>query len=133
EALSPDCAAYGVEPEAGNDGQQSLASGNIVSIAPPDSIADGALTLALGQLTFPIIQRASRGVLTVTDDQLVQVMHWFGERMKIIVEPTGCLGAAAMMQNPDLVRGKRVGVIISGGNIDLSRYGALLAGAAERS
>lgn len=128
EALSPDCAAYGVEPLAGNDGQQSIETGSIVSIAPPTSIADGALSLALGQLTFPILQRVARGVLTVTDEELVQVMRWFGERMKLIVEPTGCLGAAGMLQNPDLVRGKRVGVILSGGNIDLSRYGELLAG-----
>lgn len=128
EALSPECMAYGVEPATADDGKRSLESGRIVTIETPTSIADGALSIALGDLPFPILQRLASGVLTVTDEALVQTMRWFGERLKIIVEPTGCLGAAGMLQHPELIRGKRVGVILSGGNIDLSRYGELVAG-----
>lgn len=125
-ALSPDCDVYGVEPQAGNDGQQSFRSGQIVRIAPPVSIADGALTQAMGKLTFPIIREHAKGILTVTDAQLIEAMQFFAERMKIVAEPTGCLGAAAALNHENLVRGKRVGVVISGGNVDLDLYGRLL-------
>jgi threonine dehydratase len=122
-ALSPNCKVYGVEPEAGNDGQQSLRKGEVVRIDPPRSIADGALTLYLGQLTFGVIQQKVTDILTVTDPQLVATMKFFGERMKIIVEPTGCLGAAAVMHGALAVpSGARVGVILSGGNVDLKFY-----------
>jgi threonine dehydratase len=125
-ALSPDCEVYGVEPQAGNDGQQSLLKGQIVRIAPPDSIADGALTQALGKITFPIIRKHAKGILTATDTQLVEAMQFFAERMKIVVEPTGCLGAAAVLNHKNIVKGKRVGVLISGGNVDLDLYGRML-------
>lgn len=126
-ALAPDCKLYGVEPEAGNDGQQSFRSGAIVHIETPKTIADGAQTQHLGNLTFPIIRRDVDDILTVTDAQLVECMRFFAERMKIVVEPTGCLGfAAARNMKPDL-RGQRVGVLISGGNVDLDRFCALLA------
>ena len=123
----PDCAVIGVEPEAGNDVQQSLARGEIVHIDVPRTIADGAQTQHAGRYTFPVIQALVDRVVTVTDDQLVKSMRFFGERMKIIVEPTGCLGAAAALDNVVDVRGKRVGVILSGGNIDLRRYAELVA------
>ncbi len=123
----PDCAVIGVEPEAGNDVQQSLARGEIVHIDVPRTIADGAQTQHAGRYTFPVIQALVDRVVTVTDDQLVKAMRFFGERMKIIVEPTGCLGAAAALDNVVDVRGKRVGVILSGGNIDLRRYAELVA------
>jgi threonine dehydratase len=123
----PDCAVIGVEPEAGNDVQQSLARGEIVHIDVPRTIADGAQTQHAGRYTFPVIQALVDEVVTVTDDQLVKAMRFFGERMKIIVEPTGCLGAAAALDNAVDVRGKRVGVILSGGNIDLRRYAELVA------
>ncbi|MFA5488040.1 MAG: threo-3-hydroxy-L-aspartate ammonia-lyase [Candidimonas sp.] len=126
-ALSPDCTLYGVEPQAGNDGQQSFRSGAIVRIDTPRTIADGAQTQHLGQLTFPIIRRDVDDILTVTDDELVQAMQFFAARMKLVVEPTGCLGFAAARQAKDRLRGKRVGVLISGGNIDLARYAELLA------
>lgn len=126
-ALSPDCTLYGVEPQAGNDGQQSFRSGAIVHIDTPRTIADGAQTQHLGQLTFPIIRRDVDDILTVTDDELVQAMQFFAARMKLVVEPTGCLGFAAARQAKDRLRGKRVGVLISGGNIDLARYAELLA------
>ena len=116
----------GVEPEQGNDAQQSLAQGEIVTIAPPQSIADGALTQALAPLTFAILQRYVAGVLTVSDAELIHMLRFFAERMKIVVEPTGCLGAAALWQQRDQLQGKRVGVIISGGNVDLSDYAQLL-------
>jgi threonine dehydratase len=125
--LLPDCAVIGVEPEAGNDVQQSLARGEIVHIDVPRTIADGAQTQHAGRYTFPVIQARVREVVTVSDEQLVMAMRFFGERMKIVVEPTGCLGAAAALENVVDVRGKRVGVILSGGNIDLRRYAELVA------
>src|SRR5512137_335787 len=123
----PDCSVIGVEPEAGNDVQQSLERGEIVHIDVPRTIADGAQTQHAGRYTFPVIQALVDEVVTVTDDQLVRAMRFFGERMKIIVEPTGCLGAAAALDNVVDVRGKRAGVILSGGNIDLRRYAELVA------
>ncbi|WP_082060965.1 threo-3-hydroxy-L-aspartate ammonia-lyase [Pseudomonas abietaniphila] len=126
-ALAPDCRLYGVEPEAGNDGQQSLRSGRIVKIETPKTIADGAQTQYLGNYTFGIIQRDVDDILTASDGQLVQAMRFFAERMKMVVEPTGCLGFAAARAMASELKGQRVGVIISGGNIDLSTYAALLA------
>ena len=127
-ALSPGCLLYGVEPEAGNDGQQSFRTGQIVHIDTPRTIADGAQTQHLGQLTFPIIQRDVNDILTVSDDELVACMRFFAERMKIVVEPTGCLGFAAARRMKEQLKGKKVGVLISGGNIDLGRFASLLAG-----
>lgn len=126
-ALSPQCKLYGVEPEAGNDGQQSFRSGAIVHIETPQTIADGAQTQHLGGFTFPIIRRDVDDILTVSDDELVQCMRFFAERMKIVVEPTGCLGFAAARAMKEQLRGKRVGVLVSGGNIDLARLGGFLA------
>ncbi len=129
-ALSPQCKLYGVEPEAGNDGQQSFRSGAIVHIDTPRTIADGAQTQHLGQLTFPIIRRDVDDILTVSDAELVEAMRFFAARMKLVVEPTGCLGFAAVRAMKDQLQGKRVGVLISGGNVDLDRYAALLSGPA---
>lgn len=126
-ALSPDCKLYGVEPEAGNDGQQSFRSGRVVHIATPQTIADGAQTQHLGAHTFPIICRDVDDVLTVTDAQLIDGMRFFASRMKLVVEPTGCLGYAAAHAMKEQLRGKRVGVLLSGGNVDLARLGSLLA------
>ena len=125
-AQLPDCAVVGVEPAAGNDVQQSLQRGEIVHIDVPRTIADGAQTQQAGRYTFPVIQALVKRVVTATDAQLVSAMRFFGERMKLIVEPTGCLGAAAAFERAIDVRGKRVGVILSGGNIDLARYASLL-------
>ena len=125
-ALAPSCKIYGVEPEAGNDGQQSFRSGAIVHIATPKTIADGAQTQHLGQLTFAIIQRELADVLTATDAQLIEAMQLFAARMKIVVEPTGCLGFAAARHAGLPIQGKRVGIVVSGGNIDLARYAELL-------
>jgi threonine dehydratase len=125
--LLPDCRIYGVEPAAGNDVQQSLARGEIVKIDVPQTIADGAQTQQPGRLTFAVIRALVAGVTTVTDAQLVSTMRFFAERMKIVVEPTGCLAAAAALERVLDLRGQRVGVIVSGGNVDLARYAALLA------
>jgi threonine dehydratase len=127
-ALAPRCQLYGVEPEAGNDGQQSFRRGSIVHIDTPQTIADGAQTQHLGQLTFPIIRRDVDDVLTASDAQLVECMRFFAARMKLVVEPTGCLGFAAAREMKARLRGQRVGVIVSGGNVDIARYAALLAG-----
>ena len=125
-ALSPGTRLYGVEPEAGNDGQQSFRSGAIVHIETPKTIADGAQTQHLGKLTFEIIRRDVDDILTATDAELIDCMRFFAERMKIVVEPTGCLGFAAARRQAQ--RGQRVGVIVSGGNVDRQRFAALLAG-----
>ncbi len=125
-SLSPRCKLYGVEPEAGNDGQQSFRSGAIVHIDTPDTIADGAQTQHLGNYTFPIIRRDVDDVLTVTDQQLVECMAFAAARMKLVMEPTGCLGFAAARQRQ--WQGRRVGVLISGGNVDLDRFSRLVAG-----
>ena len=122
--LAPACKVIGVEPEAGNDAQQSLRSGAIVRIPVPQTIADGAQTPSVGQLTFPIMQRLVSDIVTVSDKQLRAQMRFFAERMKIVVEPTGCLAAAAVMNRVIDVRGKRVGVVISGGNTDLAQLSA---------
>ena len=125
-ALSPGCKLYGVEPEAGNDAQQSLRSGRIVRIDTPKTIADGAQTQALGNLTFEIIRRDVDDVLTATDAELVDCMRFFATRMKMVVEPTGALGFAAARRMKATLAKQRVGVLISGGNVDLERFCALV-------
>jgi threonine dehydratase len=127
-ALSPGCKVYGVEPEAGNDGQQSLRAGHIVRIETPKTIADGAQTQYLGAYTFGIIRRDVADIRTVSDAQLVDGMRFFAERMKMVVEPTGCLAFAAAVADAPALQGAKVGVIVSGGNVDLARYAALLGG-----
>jgi threo-3-hydroxy-L-aspartate ammonia-lyase len=124
-ALAPDCLLYGVEPVAGNDGQQSLQRGSIVDIETPETIADGAQTRHLGRYTFEIIRRDVTDILTATDEELVDGMRFFASRMKLYVEPTGCLGLAAVRAQEDL-RGLRIGLVISGGNVDLDRFASLV-------
>src|SRR5918993_2891392 len=127
-ALSSGCRVFGVEPEAGNDGQQSFRTGSIVRIPVPATIADGAQTSYLGQRTFPIIRALAEDIVTVPDAMLVETMRFFVERMKIVVEPTGCLSAAAALNGIVPVAGKRVGIIISGGNVDPKALAGFLAG-----
>lgn len=121
-ALSPLCRIYGVEPEAGNDGQRSFRSGQIVHIDTPRTIADGAQTQHLGALTFAIIRDKVDDILTANDDELVSCMQFFATRMKTLVEPTGCLPLAAARSHKNALQGKRVGILLSGGNIDLNRF-----------
>jgi threonine dehydratase len=129
-ALSPGCRVIGVEPETANDGQQSFRAGRVIRIPVPRSIADGALTTYIGANNFPILRALVHDVVTVSDQMLIEAMRLFAERMKIVVEPTGCLGAAAALSRQYHRPGERVGVLISGGNIDLARYGELLRGGA---
>ncbi|MCQ8784113.1 threo-3-hydroxy-L-aspartate ammonia-lyase [Mangrovibrevibacter kandeliae] len=126
--LSPGCRVIGVEPEAGDDGRQSFQKGEIVTIPVPRSIADGALTTHLGKLTFALIQRLVSDIVAVPDSALVETMRVFAERMKLVVEPTGCLAASAALSGAVDCRGKRVGIIVSGGNVDVASYARLLAG-----
>ena len=127
--LAPACRVIGVEPAAGNDVQQSLAAGRPVTIGVPRTIADGAQTTRVGDLTFPIIRDEVEAIVTVTDQQLVDTMRFFAQRMKQVVEPTGCLAAAAALEKVVDLRGARAGVIVSGGNVDLASFARLIAGA----
>ena len=126
-ALSPRCKVYGVEPEAGNDVQQSFRRGERVRIPTPRTIADGAQSPMVGELTFEIIRRHVDDILTVTDEQLIEAMRFYAERMKMVVEPTGCLTLAAACHAGLDLQGRRVGILISGGNVDLPRFAQLLA------
>jgi threo-3-hydroxy-L-aspartate ammonia-lyase len=131
-ALAPGCAVYGVEPEAGDDGRRSLAAGQVVTIPTPRTIADGAQTTALGRITFPLLRDHVDGILTATDDELVDTMRLLFTGLKLVVEPTGCLALAALrrlaVEEPDRVRGRRIGVIVSGGNVDPDRFAELVRG-----
>lgn len=123
--LSPGCRVIGVEPEAGDDATRSFRSGTLQTCRNPDTIADGARTASLGRLTFPMVLALVNDMTTVSDATLLRTMRYLMERMKIVVEPTGVLGAAGMFENGFEIAGKRVGVIISGGNIDLDLMGQL--------
>ncbi|QDO88046.1 threo-3-hydroxy-L-aspartate ammonia-lyase [Ornithinimicrobium ciconiae] len=126
-ALAPHCRLYGVEPAAGDDGQQSLRQGRIVTIETPRTLADGAQTTHLGQLTFPIIADGVTDIVTATDEELVGSMQLLAATLKQVVEPTGALALAAVLSGavPDTA-GLRVGVVLSGGNIDLARFAELV-------
>jgi len=108
---------YGVEPAAGNDGERSFRSGKIVSIDPPQTIADGARTLAIGHRNFEIIRARVRDVVSVDDDVLLETLKWVMYRTKLVIEPTGALGLAALVAGKIKPRGP-VAVVISGGNLD---------------
>lgn len=126
--LAPDCRLFGVEPTAGNDGQQSLRRGEVVTIDPPRTLADGAATPSLGHHTFAIIRTAVDDIHTATDDELVEAMRLVAATMKQVVEPTGVLGLAAVLARRQALAGQRIGVVLSGGNVDLDRYANLLSG-----
>jgi threonine dehydratase len=122
--LSPGVTVIGVEPAAGDDVTRSFRTGTLQSVHNPDTIADGARTSAPGALTLPLILHHVRDMLTVTDEELLRSMLYLWERMKIVIEPTGALGAAALLEGGLDARGARVGVIISGGNVDLKNLAA---------
>src|SRR5262245_61463001 len=117
--LAPACRVYGLEPAAGNDALQSFAKKRLVTISIPDTIADGARTPSLGKITFPIVLRTVDDMFTVTDPELARAMFFLWERMKIVVEPTGVLAACALLNNKLDLKGKKGGVVLSGGNVDL--------------
>ncbi len=125
--LSPQCRVIGVEPAAGDDGARSFASKTLQTIKTPDTIADGARTASLGEkVTFPLILKYADGFLTVTDEELLKTMFFLWERMKILVEPTGALAACALLEKKLDAKRMKVGVVISGGNVDLAWAGACL-------
>jgi threo-3-hydroxy-L-aspartate ammonia-lyase len=117
--LAPKCRVIGVEPAAGDDATRSFKEKKLVKIPVPDTIADGARTTSLGEVTFPIVRDYVSDMLTVSDDELLAAMFFLWERMKIVVEPTGALAACALLQKKLSAQGARVGVILSGGNVDL--------------
>jgi threonine dehydratase len=125
-AKSPGCRIVGVEPEAGSDGQRSFREGKIVTISPPRSIADGALATRLGDHTFRVIRSLVHDVVTVPDDLLIRTIRFFAERIKIVVEPTGCLAAAAALFGEYPCANKRVGIVLSGGNVDTNTLSLFL-------
>ena len=124
--LSPGIRIFGVEPAAGDDVRRSFHSGVIQSVHNPDTIADGARTSAPGAVTFPLIMHYAADVLTVDDVELLRSMWYLWERLKIVVEPTGALGAAALLENKIEAAGARIGVILSGGNADLKQLARLV-------
>jgi threo-3-hydroxy-L-aspartate ammonia-lyase len=126
-ALAPGIAVYGVETVAGDDWVQSLARNERVTIPVPDTIADGMQTQAPGELTFPIVQALCAGVVTVTDEELRDAMRFAFERLKLVIEPSGAAGLAAALTGRVATRGKRVGVTISGGNVDAATFARLIA------
>jgi threo-3-hydroxy-L-aspartate ammonia-lyase len=117
--LSPQCRVIGVEPAAGDDATRSFRERKLITIQTPDTIADGARTTSLGEITFPLVMKYVNDMLTVTDEELLRAMFWLWERMKIVVEPTGALAACAVLQKKLNLEKQRVGVILSGGNVDL--------------
>jgi threonine dehydratase len=126
-ARAPHIRLVGVEPEAGDDGRRSLRAGHIVRIDTPRTIADGAQTTHLGAYNFPVIRELVDDIVTVTDDELRDGVRFFAERMKLVVEPTGCLGWAAAVAAAPSHAGERIGVVLSGGNVDATRLAGLLA------
>ncbi len=119
-ALAPRCRVVGVEPELADDATRSFRTGTLHTVSNPPTIADGARTPSLGKLTFPLVRQNVDDMVTVSDEDLVRAMRFAWERMKLVVEPTGVLGLAAAFSRKVDVEGKRVGVILSGGNVDLA-------------
>jgi len=122
KSLSPGCRIVGVEPELGDDATRSFHSATLCSVKNPSTIADGARTSALGKLTFPLVMALVDDMVTVSDEALVRAMRWVTERMKIIVEPTAVLGVAALLEGTVRATGLRVGIVLSGGNVDLRQF-----------
>ena len=129
-AWAPGCRVIGVEPEAGNDATLSFKTGKLHKVHNPDTIADGARTPSLGEYTFPLVRKFADDMVTVSDEAIVRTMRFLWERMKIVVEPTGALAAAALLEGVVSAHGKRAGVILSGGNVDLMAAAELFRRAA---
>ncbi len=127
--LLPNIAVYGAEPERGNDMQQSLRRGEIVSIDVPRTICDGQQTQAVGVQPFEVIRAMVKDVLAVRDPVVVEAMRFVFERMKVVLEPSGACALAALMHHRAQFQGQRVGVTLSGGNIGIDRFVALVTGA----
>jgi len=125
---APGCTVIGVEPAAGDDATRSFHSGTLQTVHNPDTIADGARTPYLGDVTFPLVLEYADDMVTVTDDALRRAMHFLWQRMKMVVEPTGALAVAALLSGTVPGDGRRIGALISGGNVDLQRAAELFAG-----
>jgi threonine dehydratase len=126
-AMAPGCKAIGVEPAAGDDATRSFRTKQLQTVHNPATVADGARTPSLGSLTFPLVLQHVSDMATVDDDTLLRTMFYLWERLKLVVEPTGALGAAAVLEGSTPIRGARVGVILSGGNVDLTLVPAWIA------
>jgi threonine dehydratase len=122
----PDCRVIGVEPAAGDDGVRSFHSKTLQTVENPDTIADGARTPSLGELTLPLILTHVDDMVSVTDAQLLDTLVYLWTRLKLVIEPTGVLAAAALLHGVVSAPGQRVGVILSGGNVDLASLCGLL-------
>ncbi len=125
--LSPNCRVIGVEPEAGDDATRSFRTKTLQTVTNPETIADGARTPSLGKLTFAMVMALVHDMMTVSDRELATTMFYLWERMKIVVEPTGALAATAALSGRVDLRGKRAGVLVSGGNVDMAAIPRLLA------
>ena len=128
KGIRPGIQVIGVEPEEGDDATRSFKSGRLHSVEDPDTIADGARTPYLGQITFPLVLKWVDDMVTVPDTALLEAMRFVWERMKLVIEPTGALALAAVLTGAVPVAGKRVGVLISGGNVDIAEAASLMYG-----
>lgn len=126
-ALSPGVRVFGVEPEAGDDWVRSWRADRIVSIAVPETIADGQRTQAPGELTWPIVRRLATGIVTVSDDEIKRAMRFAFERLKLVLEPSGASALAALLSGKIDARGTRTGVVLSGGNVDAATFAACVS------
>ena len=121
EQVQPACRVVGVEPAAGDDATRSFHSGKLKRVDNPDTVADGARTTCLGELTFPLVLEHVDDMVTVPDDALLATTQFLWERMKIVVEPTGALAATALLSGAVEAQDRRVGVVVTGGNVDVRR------------
>jgi threonine dehydratase len=127
KTLSPQCRVIGVEPERADDATRSFHTKILHTVRNPDTIADGARTPTLGKITFPLVLKYVDDMVTVSEDAIKRTMYFLWERMKIVVEPTGVLAAAALLEGVVTAPGAKVGVIISGGNVDLQQAEAIFS------
>jgi threonine dehydratase len=126
KALRPGIRVFGVEPELASDWHQSLEAGKRIEIGPPATIADGLRTPVPGEITFPIVRDLASGVVLVSEEEIKEAMRFLLTRMKILVEPSGAVGAAAVLRKKLPVELRTVGIIISGGNVDAGALAKIL-------
>ena len=127
KAVLPNCQVIGVEPERADDATRSFHTKTLQTVKNPDTIADGARTPSLGQITFPLVLHYVDNMVTVSEEAIVRTMFFLWERLKIVVEPTGVLAAAALLEGVVTAPKTRIGVMISGGNVDLAKVGQLFS------
>ena len=125
--MRPQIRIYGAEPETADDTKRSLDAGHRVEVRENPSIADGLRVTSPGRLTFPIVQEKVADILLVSDDEMIETLTFMLERMKVLVEPSGAAAAAAVRHRKADFRGKKVGVVLSGGNVDLEKLSGYIA------